>query len=508
MRSSRVPQALTCGLVVLLMAGCTEESDPPEPPAEEEPAPLPTTFEGDPPPGVEGEVLRHLHGDDADVHEIFDDPMGVRISPVGGAFLISSGSEDRHLLHDAASGDTLWEGEARFRGFDLDVEGETVLALTDTDDRPFVLDARGQTLWEPETDGDRYLDGVAVRRPGEWSVEEPHGDYTVSNVDGEELWTYAFEPVEEEETEEGEDTDAVDEDGDADEDGESDEEPSVPLGVPVTAWDDTVLLDDGESGLHAYSVAPDDAGEPSWSVNVDDEDLGIPVSAPVSVPQVLGVYPVADPDAEVTESEDARDEEDQEEDTEEGPEREPTRDVLLTRWAQPEAPSTLSAHDITDGEVLWTLDEPGTNPVSAHFDEASAPGALYDADTSTLLLPQASGGATVIAVDLASGEVRWGLEEEAGAISPAFAHAGFVYGDARSNEDGDRQLVLEAESMDVAAEELGAYVEAVTETGHAILVQERQRFVYGPGPEDPEDDEPSPEDDDEEPRPSPEEAES
>ncbi|WP_017603089.1 hypothetical protein [Nocardiopsis alkaliphila] len=486
MRSSRVPQALTCGLVVLLVAGCTGVPETPEPPTEEEPAALPTAFEGEPPPGVEGETLRYLHGEDAGVHEILDDPMGVRISPVGGAFLISSGGEDRHLMHDAASGDLLWEGQARFRGFDVDIEGEPVLALTDADDRPFVLDARGQTLWEPEGVDDLYLDGLAVRRPGEWSVEEPHGDYTVLNMDGTELWTYAFEPTRDDEAE-----DEADEDGDADEDGRADEEPADPLGVPVTAWGETVLLDDGKSALHAYSVSPDDAGEPLWSVTVDDEDLGMPVTAPVRVPRVLGVYPTQDPRAESTDDEETR-----EEDTDEDAEQETVRDVLLVRWAQPEAPSVLSAHDTTDGELLWTLEEPGTNPVPTPFNEANASGALYDEETATLLLPQASGGATVIAVDLAAGEVRWGLEEEAGAFSPAFAHAGFVYGDARSSADGDQQVVLEAESMDVAADELDAYVEAVTETGHAILVQDRQRFVYGPGHEVPEEDaEASPEDD-------------
>lgn len=470
MRSSRVSQAVTCGLVVLLVAGCTGDPETPEPPTEEEPAALPTAFEGEPPPGVEGKTLRHLHGEDAGVHEIFDDPMGVRISPVGGAFLISSGGEDRHLLHDAASGDLLWEGEARFRGFDVDIEGEPVLALTDADDSPFVLDARGRTLWEPEAADDLYLDGLAVRHPGEWSVEEPHGDYTVLNADGAELWTYVFEPAEEDET---------DEDADSDKNGRVDEEPADPLGVPVTAWGETVLLDDGESALHAYSVDSHDAGEPLWSVTVDDEDLGMPVTAPVRVPRVLGVYPTPGAEAEATDSED----------TAEDSEQETTRDVLLVRWAQPEAPSVLSAHDTTDGEVLWTLEEPGTNPVPDPFEEANASGTLYDEETGTLLLPQASGGATVIAVELAAGEVRWGLEEESGAFSPAFAHAGFVYGDARSNADGDRQVVLDVESKDVVADELDAYVEAVTGTGHAILVQDRQRFVYGPGHENPEEEE-------------------
>ena len=466
MRSSRVPQALTCGLVALLVAGCTGDPEPPESPAEQESAPVPTEFEGEPPPGIEGGVLRHLHGEDAGVHEILDDPMGVRISPVGGAFLISSGGEDRHLLHDAATGDLLWEGEARFRGFDVDTEGDPVLALSDTDDRPFVLDARGQTLWEPAEDDDRYLDGLVVRRPSEWSAEEPDGDYTVLDVDGEELWTYTIEPEPDEDTEESGETEEP-------EDEDTEEEPVDPLGVPVSAWDDTILLEDAESGLHAYSVDPEETGEHLWSLDAENEDLGLS-NAPLGVPEVLGLYEVPDPEARET-----ADEETDGDDVEE----EPTKDVMLLRWAQPEAPSTLSAHDIDDGDVLWTLREPGANPVSALFDEAGAPGGLYDSDTTTLLLPQASGGAPMVAVDLVGGQIRWGLEDEAGAISPAFAHAGFVYGDTRSNEDGDSQLVLEAETMDVVADDLDAYVEAVTDTGHAILVQGRQRFVYGPGPE-------------------------
>lgn len=474
MRSSRVPQALTCGLVVLMVAGCTDDPEPPESPAEQETAPIPSEFDGEPPPGIEGEVLRHLHGEDAGVHEILDDPMGVRISPVGGAFLISSGGEDRHLLHDAATGDLLWEGEARFRGFDVDTEGDPVLALSDTDDRPFVLDARGQTLWEPAEEGDRYLDGLAVRRPSEWSAEEPDGDYTVLDVDGEELWTYTLEPEPDEEDEGAdEDTGESGESGDE----ETEAEPVDPLGVPVSAWDDTILLEDAESGLHAYSVDTEEAGEHLWSLDTENEDLDLS-NAPVSVPEVLGLYEVPDPEARETGGEET-DEEDADEQT---PEEEPTKDVMLLRWAQPEAPSTLSAHDVDDGDVLWTLREPGANPVSGLFDEAGAPGGLYDSDTATLLLSQASGGAPMVAVDLVGGEIRWGLEDEAGAISPAFAHAGFVYGDNRSNEDGDNQLVLEAETMDVVADELDAHVEAVTDTGHAILVQGRQRFVYGPGP--------------------------
>jgi hypothetical protein len=135
--------------VALLVAGCTGDPEPPVPAPDQDPPPIPTEFEGEAPPGIEGEVLRHLHGDDADVHDILDDPQGVRISPVGGAFLISSGGEDRHLLHDAATGETLWEGAARFRGFDTDSEGAAVLLMTVEADTPFVRGADGAPGWGP-----------------------------------------------------------------------------------------------------------------------------------------------------------------------------------------------------------------------------------------------------------------------------------------------------------------------------------------------------------------------
>ncbi|WP_017585872.1 hypothetical protein [Nocardiopsis ganjiahuensis] len=481
MRSSRVPQALTWGLVALLVAGCTGDPEPPEPAPEEEPSPVPTAFEGEVPPGIEGDVLRHLHGDDADVHDILDDPLGVRISPVGGAFLISSGGEDRHLLHDAATGDTLWEGGARFRGFDVDSEGDPVLLMAD-DDTPFVLGADGRTRWRPAEDGDVYLDGVAVRRPAEWSQEEPYGDYAVLDTEGDELWSYTFEPEDEpEEDGEGEEEDS--EPG-GDEDEDTAEDAPERFGVPVAAWGDTVLLDSGDSALNARSIGPDDAGEPLWSVSAADEELDLPATAPVPVPQILGVFATPVPEAEETEGgEDAEDGEETE-GSEDGTGGDEAPRTVLLRWAQPEAPSVLTAHDADDGEPLWALEEAGTNPVSQHYAEAGVPGVLYDADTATLLLPQASGEATMVAVDLVAGEVRWGLEEDAGSISPAFAHAGLVYGDSRSNEDGDRQLVLDAETMEVVGDDLSAYVEAITETGHAILVQDRQRFVFGPEPED------------------------
>ncbi|OOC55854.1 MULTISPECIES: PQQ-binding-like beta-propeller repeat protein [Nocardiopsis] len=496
MRSSRVPQALTCGLAVLLVAACTGDPELPEPGPEEEPSPVPTVFDGEAPPGIEGEVLRYLHGDTADVHEILADPLGVRISPVGDALLISSGSEDRHLLHDAATGETLWEGEARFGGFDTDRDGERVLLMAEADGAPFVLDARGERLWEPAEKGDAYLDGLAVRRPGGWSSQEPHGAFSLLDPGGDELWSYEFEappgPEAEEGSEEAEDTEPA---GDASEEsGEGvGEEPD--LGVPVAARDGLVLLASGGPTLHAYSVDPDAgadsdtdtdgaaAGDELWTVDGGDADLGLPTSAPVPAPQVIGFYPLPGSEGGSAPEEDPGE---GGEDTGGDGETAAGEDgeVLLLRWAQSETPSMLSAHDPETGDLLWTLEEPGANPVVGPFEPAGVAGSLYDDTTGTLLLPQAGGEAPVVAIDLAAGEVLWGLEEDAGAISPAFAFDGLVYGDSRASTGGDRQLVLDAVTMDVVEDEMPAYVEAVTESGHAVLVQGRQRFVYGPPPED------------------------
>ncbi|WP_306369727.1 PQQ-binding-like beta-propeller repeat protein [Nocardiopsis sp. CC223A] len=471
MRSSRVPQALTCGIAALLVAACSGDPAPAPAPVEPEaePAPVPTEFEGQAPPGIEGEVLRVLHGDDVDAHDIFADPLGVRISPVGDAFLISSGGEDRHLLQDAATGADLWEGEVRFRGFGTDLTGAPVLLMSDGD-RPFVLDPAGAVLWEPAEEGDRYLDGVGVRRPDEWSAQEPYGEYTVLAADGEELWGYEFAAPPGEPSEEPADP----EDEEAEEPEEAEEAADEPqrLGVPVTAWDGAVLLASGDGALHARSLDSEEPGGELWTLDVGtDGDLGLTDLAPLPVPHVLGLFPL--PAAEDGKAAD--------EDTRES--ADPGDDVLLVRWSSAESPSVLSAHDPADGDVLWTLEEPGPNPVGGAYDPAGPAGGLYDATTGTFLLPQASGTATAVAVDLAAGEVRWGLEEEDGAFSPAFTHAGFVYGTDRGGES-DSQVVLDALDMDVVADDLDAHVEAVTDGGHAILVQGRQRFVYGPPPQE------------------------
>ncbi|WP_116246417.1 PQQ-binding-like beta-propeller repeat protein [Nocardiopsis sp. FIRDI 009] len=491
MRSTRVPSVLSWGLVVLLVAGCTtdaeEPEEPPAPAPTGEPTPLPTEFGGAAPPGIDGEVLRFLHGEEADVHDILDDPLGVRISPVGAAFLISSGGADRHLLHDAATGDTLWEGEARFRGFDTDLSGAPVMRMTD-DDGPYVLDAHGERVWEPAEEGDTYLDGVAVRYPDEWSFDDPGGEYAILDVDGATLWEYTFDaptpaptPTDGEPSAEPDGEDADEPDADTGDDGDRADEGVPVAGVPVTAWDGGVLVAPGGSVLRAASLDEDSPGEELWSVSGVDEDLGRSASAPVPVPSVLGRYTLpGEPD----------------EGAEDG---EPGGDVLVVRWAGREEPSTLAAYDREDGGLLWALEEPGPNPVGEPFEPAERAGGLYDEATGTLLLPQASGEATLVAVDLARGEVRWGLEEDDVAISPAFTHDGLVYADARANDGTDEQVVLEADTMDVVAEDPPAYVEAVNGSGHAVLVWDRQRFVFGPPPEEEPSrgptDEPSPTDD-------------
>ncbi|CAL9506821.1 hypothetical protein SUDANB121_03569 [Nocardiopsis dassonvillei] len=472
MRSSRVARALTCGLAALLAAACSGGPGPAPVGPEAEPAPVSTEFEGQAPPGIEGEVLRVLHGDDADVHTIFADPLGVRISPVGDSFLVSSGGEDRHLLQDAATGADLWEGEARFRGFDTDLGGAPVLLMSGPEGDPFVLDPAGGTLWEPAEAGDLYLDGVGVRRPGEWSAEEPYGEYTVLAADGGELWSYEFAAPPPEPSGEP----SEEEDGEAPEEAREDGEGPRGLGVPVTAWDGAVLLASGDGALHARSLDPEGPGEELWTLDgATDGDLGLAGLAPLPTPHVLGLFPLPAPEEEATADEDTREPGDGDGDTGE--------DVLLVRWSSAESPSVLSAHDPGDGGLLWTLEEPGPNPVGGAYDPAGPAGGLYDAVTGTFLLPQASGAATAVAIDLVAGEPLWGLEEEGGSFSPAFAHGGFIYGTDRGGES-DSQVVLDARDMDVVADDLSAHVEAVTEGGHAILVQGRQRFVYGPPPQD------------------------
>lgn len=509
MRSSRVPSLVAGGLGALLCVSCTSGTGEPERPADVSPPPRPTDYTGEPPPGLSGEALRFLHGPGAEGHDILDDPQGVRISSVGDAFLISSGSDDRHLLQDAATGAALWEGEARLHAFGTDRGGAPVFVVRDGEGTTAVVDAVGETVWSGADEREVYLDGVVVRRPDGWSAEEPHGDFAVLDTSGERLWEYSFEE-ESGDGEDGEDRgDASPEE--AEEAGEA-ENPRV-LGVPVTAREDVLLLDSGTGLLQARAIGGKSAGELLWSVSGEEEDLRVRTSAPVALPQVIGVFdlseeeaaPTPEPgdaepgdtepggagDAEAgdgtdgdgaeddggTGGEDAEDNKDNEDGT-------GRRDALLVRWTLPEAPSVLSAHDLHEGDLLWTLEEPGANPVVRGFPRAGVTGSVYDAATRTLLVPEASGSTRMIAVDLVGGEPRWAFESGAEtSISPAFALEGLFYGDARGAGEDSGQIVLDAETKDVVDDDLPAYVEAVTDGGYAVLVQGRQRFVFGPPPE-------------------------
>src|SRR5690606_27702389 len=85
--------------VVLLSAAvsCTGE-DSPEPEPSPTPQPTPTVYAGEAPPGLAAQPLRYLHDPAQPGQDILSDPLGVRIHSVGDAFLISSNSEERHLL--------------------------------------------------------------------------------------------------------------------------------------------------------------------------------------------------------------------------------------------------------------------------------------------------------------------------------------------------------------------------------------------------------------------------
>src|SRR5699024_4777913 len=105
--------------------------------------------------------------------------------------------QDRHLLHDAATGEPLWEGEAGFRSFDTDLEGSPVLLMVGEEELPFVLTAEGEQLWSADEEDEVYLDGVVVRYPDEWSVDDPGGAFFVLDSRGEVLCSYTFRPDEE-----------------------------------------------------------------------------------------------------------------------------------------------------------------------------------------------------------------------------------------------------------------------------------------------------------------------
>ncbi|MFC4565683.1 PQQ-binding-like beta-propeller repeat protein [Nocardiopsis mangrovi] len=466
----RVPAAA----VAVLLAGAACTGEPAEPPGEpESPRPLPTVFGGDPPPGVAGEPSRFLHGPGSDGPDILDDSMGVRIEAVGDAFLISSNSEERHVLQDAADGGTLWEGGQRVDRFGTARDGSDVLILTGDDGGSTVIDDDGETVWSGGG-RDAYVGGVVVRRPEGWTAGDPYGDFTVLGTDGREIWDFAFTRPE------------------AGPDGDGDDAPDPDpdrLGVPVGVHGDTLLMT-GPTGLLQARDIGDDTGDLLWSMSGDDPSLAGETGVPLPRPQVVGYYGL--PGADAGDGTAATPEEspgDPAASARPGTDAPEARDTVLLRWSLPEDPSLLSLHDLGDGETLWTLAEPGANPVDREFTPAQVTGTVYDPETGTLLLPQASGDATVIAVDLATGEERWEFEDaDERSITPSLALAGYVYGDSRSADDTDSsQVVLEAETKDVVADESDSYVETVTDDGHVLVVRDRQRFVFppagGPAPE-------------------------
>ncbi|MBB4934204.1 hypothetical protein F4561_005024 [Lipingzhangella halophila] len=461
----RAPLALVTGVgLVVSGAACTDG----EPAGEgaQSPSPLPTSFDTELPPGVNGEPVRYLHGPGSESPKIFDDSGGVRIEDLGDAFLISSNSEERHMLQRAGDGETLWQGDQRIDSFGRDRDGSEVLVLAEEDGEAVtteVVDDEGETVWAG-SGRKTYLDGLVVRRPKGWSAEEPYGDYAVLDTAEEEIWDFTFEEPPED-TDEGESEDEGE--GDASEEGaETDPDPER-MGVPVGARGDVLFLDDGSGLLQARDLG-DDTGELLWSISGNDEELAGESAVPRPEPQLVGTYELPGGEDGATGEADA----------------DGTRETVLVRWTLPEDSSLLSLHDLESGELQWTLTEPGANPDDHDFGSAWIPGTVYDSATQTLLLPQASGATPMIGVDLVEGGIGWQFEGGTErAITPTLALDGFIYGDSRESDDGTSQVVLEAESKDIVSDDLAPYVEAVTGDGHALVVWERQRFVFAPAVE-------------------------
>ncbi|MFC7326350.1 hypothetical protein [Marinactinospora rubrisoli] len=480
MRGWRTPLVRSGGLVLLLaVAACTGGA--PSEPAPASPRPVPTAFSGPVPPGLGAEPVRVLHGAGGDGPDILDDPMGVRIQSVGDAFLISSNSEERHLLQRAADGAALWESGERVESFRTDRGGADVFAVTSGEgDRTTttVVDADGETVWSGSDPRDGYLDGWVVRRPSGWSADAPYGEFAVRDTDGDPAWTFAFE-------------EPTGEDAGSDGDGSGDTERT---GVPVAARGDVLFLDDGTGRLQARDLGAD--GDLLWRASADDPEIAPGRALPQPLPRLVGFYDLpgtapgsegrgsggpdpAEPSGGA--SADAGSGESG------GTEPDDGRPTVLIRWGVPEARSRLSLHDLRTGEVLWSLREPGANPVDRAFGATPVTGTVFDRTTGTLLVPQSSGETTMIGLDLAAGEIRWQFDDGAErAISPTFALAGYVYGDSRGADDNDDvQVVLEAASKDLLADAFTGYVEAVTDDGYALVVQDRQRFVFPPAEDHP-----------------------
>ncbi|PSK99553.1 hypothetical protein CLV63_103278 [Murinocardiopsis flavida] len=462
----RAPLVLASALALLLgAAACT--GDPAPDPPDESPRPLPTRYEGTAPPGIGPRPVRFLHGPGGEGPDLLDDPMGVRVQSVGDAFLISSNSEDRHVLQRAADGGTLWEGDRQVERFSTAPDGGDALVLSEHTAKKdaekqrtttTVIDTGGETVWRGSDPRDTYLDGVVVRRPKGWSAEKPYGAFTVSAADGAELADFEFTEPPDEEAEEG-----------AEEEPPGDVPAEDRFGVPVGAHGDVLFLADGAGRLQARDLADD--GALLWEGSAADPDIA---AAPQAAPRLVGFYDLpgdgpgtGTPSASGTPAEDGG--------------GDPAARAVLVRWAGAEDPSVLSLHDLRSGDLLWSLAEPGANPSGAEISPGPVPGTIEDPATGTVLLPQGSGETPMIALDVAAGEIRWQFDDDAErALSPAFSLDGNLYGDTRGAEDGDSQTVLDTVTKDVVSDDLPGYVEAATDDGYALVIQDRQRFVFPP----------------------------
>lgn len=434
------------------------------------PDPLPTTYSGASPPGSADSPSRFLHGRGADGPDILDNAGGVRITSLGNAFLISSNSGEQHLLQQPEGGEVLWEGEQRIERIGSDRGGSEVLVLRSGNGdstATTVVDDTGETVWRGSGPRERYLDGVVVRYPPEWSPEAPYGAFTVLDTGGDELWDFTFEePPDSDDSsgDEKEDTSGDGQNGDGqDQDGDTNR-----AGVPVGARGDVLLLDDGSGGLQARQLPRDgeDAGGALWSVSGNASEIAGNTASPTPTPHVVDFYELPEQSGSSASGEG----------------RTATDTAVLFRWGFTQDPSVLTMHDLRSGELLWRLDEPGVNPTGREFDPDPVSGSVYDSATRTLLLPQGSGKAPVAAVDLATGAIRWEFDDaDERAISPAFAWNGRIFGDTRgAGSDSSSQVVVEARTKETERGALDAYVETATEDGHILAVQNRQRFVFAP----------------------------
>lgn len=476
MRTWRRAPLVVAGALALLVGATACTGDPDPDPPEKSPRPLPTGYKGTAPPGIGERPVRFLHGPHGEGPELLDDPMGVRVQSMGDAFLISSNSEDRHVLQRAADGATLWEGSPQVERFATAPDGSDALVISERTGKKgakkkqrtttTVIDGNGKTVWSGSDPRDGYLDGTVVRRPKGWSADEPYGAFTVSGTDGEELAAFEFT--------EPDDKDAEEESG-AETGGPGDKTAEERFGAPVGVRGDVLFLADGAGRLQARDLA--DGGELLWEDSAVSP--GIAAAAPQSAPRLVGFYELpggdpAEPSGTGPSASDADADTESGDDTAADP-------AALIRWASAEEPSVLSLHDLRSGDVLWSLTEPGANPAGSDLAPGKVPGTIEDPGTGTLLLPQGSGETPMIALDLAAGEIRWQFDDDAErALSPAFTIDGNLYGDTRGAEEGDSQTVLDTVSKDVVADELPGYVEAATDDGYALVIQDRQRFVFPP----------------------------